>query len=78
MSLDVALLDILVCPQDKGSLLYFEAEGCLYNPRTRRRYDVVDGIPVMLVEESTVLDEAGHERLVALERAGGAVTTASR
>lgn len=78
MSLDVALLEILVCPEDKQPLLYFESEGCLYNVRTRRRYDVVDGIPVMLVEESRVLDDADHARLVSLAAEGGARETATR
>lgn len=77
MSLDLALLRILVCPEDKRSLLYFESEGCLYNVRTRRRYEVVDGIPVMLVEESRVLDDAEHARLVALAADGGARETAT-
>jgi uncharacterized protein YbaR (Trm112 family) len=27
MALDAQLLEILACPQDKGPLLYFEAEG---------------------------------------------------
>ena len=33
MALDAQLLDILVCPEDKGPLLYFEDDGFLYNPR---------------------------------------------
>jgi uncharacterized protein YbaR (Trm112 family) len=78
VSLDVALLEILVCPEDKGPLLYFESESCLYNVRTRRRYEVVDGIPVMLVEESRVLDDGEHARLVALAADGGARETAAR
>ena len=43
MALDPMLLDILACPDDKGPLLYFEAEDSLYNPRLRRRYTVTDG-----------------------------------
>ena len=53
MSLDPALLEILACPDDKGPLLYFADEGFLYNPRLRRRYDVVDDIPNMLIDEAT-------------------------
>ena len=36
----------------------------MYNPRLRRRYDVRDGIPVMLVDESTTVDEAEHARIM--------------
>lgn len=64
MTLDPLLLEILACPEDKGPLLYFADEPCLYNPRRRRRYAVRDGIPVMLVDEATAVDEAEHERLM--------------
>ena len=53
MALDRRLLDILVCPEDKGPLVYREAEGVLYNPRLRRIYRIVDDIPVMLIDEAT-------------------------
>jgi uncharacterized protein YbaR (Trm112 family) len=64
MALDPALLQILACPEDKGPLYYIESESLLYNPRLRRRYDVRDGIPVMLIPESTDVDDAEHERLL--------------
>ena len=56
MSLSPALLNILACPEDKGPLYYVEADGLLYNPRLGRTYPIVDGIPVILIEESTTLD----------------------
>ena len=65
MSLDPRLLEILACPEDKGPLYYFDDEQALYNPRLRRRYEVRDGIPVMLVDEATTVDDAEHERLMA-------------
>ena len=59
--LDARLLEILACPDEKGPLLYFEADGFLLCPACRRRYEVRDDIPVMLLDEATVLsaDEAG-------------------
>ena len=69
--LDPRLLEILACPEDKGPLLYFADEDALYNPRLHRRYDVRDGIPVMLVEEATAVDDAEHDRLVAKAEAEG-------
>ncbi len=60
MALDPALLEILACPEDKGPLYYLEGEELLYNPRLRRRYDVRDGIPVMLIAESTTVDDTEH------------------
>jgi uncharacterized protein YbaR (Trm112 family) len=66
MALDPALLEILACPEDKGPLYYVEAESMLYNARLHRRYDVRDGIPVMLIPESTQVDDAEHERLMSV------------
>ena len=66
MALDPALLEILACPEDKGPLYYIEDEAVLYNSRLQRRYDVRDGIPVMLISESTTVDDAEHERVMAL------------
>lgn len=66
MALDAALLEILACPEDKGPLYYIESEASLYNPRLKRRYEVRDDIPVMLIDEATTVDEAEHSRLMAL------------
>ncbi len=77
MALDPKLLEILACPEDKGSLLYLESEQALYNPRLHRRYDIRDDIPVMLVDEATTVDDAEHERLLAKAEAEGAPSTLS-
>jgi uncharacterized protein YbaR (Trm112 family) len=65
MSLDPLLLDVLACPEDKGPLLWFEDEDVLYNPRLRKSYAVVDGVPVLLTDEAAVVGDAEHERLLA-------------
>ncbi|NLD75759.1 MAG: Trm112 family protein [Acidimicrobiales bacterium] len=77
MALDQNLLDILACPEDKGSLLYFESESALYNPRLKRRYEIRDDIPVMLVDEATTVDDGEHERLMAKVEAEGVRSTLS-
>lgn len=71
MALDPALLEILACPEDKGPLYYLEGEELLYNPRLRRRYDVRDGIPVMLIAESTTVDDTEHQRVMAVVESSG-------
>lgn len=63
MSLDPTLLSILACPEDKGPLHYLPDDQVLFNPRLRRTYPVRDGIPVMLIEESTTVSDAEFERL---------------
>ena len=65
MTLSPQLLQILVCPVDKGGLYYLADEDALYNPRLRRRYAVREGIPVMLVDEAEDVDDAEHARLLA-------------
>lgn len=63
MALDQNLLAILVCPQDRGPLLF--VDDCLYNPRLQRKYRIDDGIPVLLVDEAVSVDDAEHQRLLA-------------
>ena len=63
MTLSPKLLEILACPDDKGPLYYVESEELLYNPRLKRRYDVRDDIPVMLIDEARTIDDAEHARL---------------
>lgn len=75
--LDPRLLEILACPEDKGPLLYFADEAVLYNPRLHRTYAVRDGIPVMLIDEATSVDDAEHERLIAKADADGIEPTFS-
>jgi uncharacterized protein YbaR (Trm112 family) len=58
MAIDSQLLEILVCPESKKPLIYFEAEGFLFCPESRLKYRVDDDIPVMLVDEAERLSEA--------------------
>ena len=65
MPLDPLLLEILVCPESKQPLLYFESENFLFCPESRLKYRIEDDIPVMLVEEAERLGEAEAAALVA-------------
>jgi uncharacterized protein YbaR (Trm112 family) len=75
MALDPRLLEILACPKDKGPLLYFPDEECLYNPRLKLRYRITDDIPIMLVDEAETLDDAEDQRLQAKAAAEGITPT---
>ena len=66
MSLDPQLLNILVCPEDKGSLVYVESEGVLLNERLCRTYPVRDDIPVMLVDEASQISDDEVQRLLSI------------
>ena len=61
--LDQRLLDILVCPQDRGPLLL--TGDVLYNPRLRRAYPIENGIPVLLIDEARDVADDEHEKLLA-------------
>ena len=65
MTLDPLLLEVLACPIDKEPLLWFADEDILYNPRLHKSYQVVDGMPVLLVEEGADVSDAEHARLTA-------------
>jgi uncharacterized protein len=71
MPLDARLLEILACPDEKGPLYYFEPAvsgtdgGFLFCPACRRRYEVRDDIPVMLLDEATVLSPSDAEAVLA-------------
>jgi uncharacterized protein YbaR (Trm112 family) len=56
MSLDPALLAILVCPLTRGPLRYDPAARELISDEARLAYPVRDGVPVLLVEEARPLD----------------------
>ncbi|MEX6429332.1 MAG: Trm112 family protein [Ferrimicrobium sp.] len=71
MTLSAELVAILACPMDHEALLYFESEHVLYNPRLRRKYRIENDIPILLIEEAEVVDEAEHQRLMALHPGGG-------
>lgn len=62
--MDASLLDLLVCPLSRVPLV-LEGDWLYSTDRTtRRKYPIRDGIPVMLVDESLVADEAEFERIV--------------
>ncbi len=66
MALSPELLALIVCPDDKGELWYLSEEGFLYNPRMKRKYRIDGNIPVLLIEESEIVDAQEHERISSL------------
>ena len=75
MALDPQLLEILACPEDKGPLLYFEDEDILYNPRLKRKYNIKDDIPVMLIDEAEDASDEEDKRLAAKAEEQGITPT---
>jgi uncharacterized protein YbaR (Trm112 family) len=54
--IDKELLDILVCPECKVSVIP-KGETALKCPRCRRVYAIQDNIPIMLLDEATIETE---------------------
>jgi uncharacterized protein YbaR (Trm112 family) len=53
MTIAPKLLEILVCPKCKGELEYRASESVLVCNKCKLRYQVRDGIPIMLIDEAT-------------------------
>jgi len=49
------LLDILCCPESKADLILDDDTLVSTDKKTRRRYRIIDDIPVMLIDESEQL-----------------------
>ncbi|MBU2849699.1 Trm112 family protein [Acidithiobacillus ferrivorans] len=52
MSIDHRLLDLLACPQCKGSLQPCAQRQALCCPRCQLQYPIRDDIPVLLIDEA--------------------------
>jgi uncharacterized protein YbaR (Trm112 family) len=68
-----ALVDRLICPKSRQSLIYFPrgesdadpASAFLLSPGARLRYRIDANVPVLLVEEATSVEPSEVQRLVA-------------
>ncbi len=63
MALDSKLLELLVCPVSKASLIYRKDLDELWCRASGLAYPVRDGIPVMLEEEARQLTDSERESL---------------
>lgn len=63
-TIDKKLLDILACPLSKAPLVLDGERLISTDAETRRAYKVDEGIPVMLIDESTELSPAEHEEVL--------------
>jgi uncharacterized protein YbaR (Trm112 family) len=58
MDVDPKLLEILVCPLTKTTLIYNRERQELISKKAGLAFPIRDGIPVMLPEEARALDES--------------------
>ncbi len=57
MAIDAKLLEILVCPVSKATLVYKKEEDELWCRSSGLAYPIREGIPVMLEEEARALSD---------------------
>ena len=61
--IDPRLLEILVCPQTRGPLVYDRENGELLSKTARLAYPIRDSIPIMLTDEARGLTDDEIARL---------------
>ena len=61
--IDPKLLEILICPQTKGPLVYDREKQELQSKKARLAYPIRDGVPIMLTDEARELSDAEVARL---------------
>lgn len=61
--IDPRLLEILVCPETKGPLVYDRDKNELLSKKARLAYPIRDGVPIMLTDEARVLSDEEADKL---------------
>lgn len=61
--IDPKLLEILVCPQTKGPLVYDREKSELLSKKALLAYPIRDGVPIMLPEEARALTDEEAARI---------------
>ena len=73
--IDAELLRIMVCPVAHAPLVQVGEWLYSTDPATRRKYPIRDGIPIMLIDESEVAEQAEFEQVMAEAKRTAASTT---
>lgn len=59
--MDKKLLDILVCPLTKGTLIYDREKQELISLSAKLAYEIRDGLPIMIADEARQLSDEEYE-----------------
>lgn len=60
---DPKLLEILVCPQTRGPLVYDGQKSELLSKKAMLAYPIRDGVPIMLIDEARTISDDEMESL---------------
>ncbi len=64
MELNKNLLDLLVCPETKAKLILHENFLISVDKESRRKYRIEDNIPILLIDESEILEIAEWQSIM--------------
>ncbi len=64
MELNKNLLDLLVCPETKAKLILHDNFLISTEKESRRKYRIEDDIPILLIDESEILEEAEWQSIM--------------
>ncbi|WDI32712.1 Trm112 family protein [Hyphococcus flavus] len=62
-AVDPKLLEILVCPQTKGPLVFDRENNELHSKKAALAYPIRDGVPIMLTDEARPLNDDEMRKL---------------
>ncbi len=57
IAVDPKLLEILVCPLTKTTLIYDRQNNRLISETAGLAYPILKGVPIMLIDEAEIIDE---------------------
>lgn len=60
---DPKLLEMLVCPQTRGPLVYDRQKSELLSKKAMLAYPIRDGVPIMLIDEARTISDDEMESL---------------
>ncbi|AIK95519.1 Trm112 family protein [Candidatus Odyssella acanthamoebae] len=63
IAVDPKLLEILVCPLTKTTLLYDRQNNRLISEAAGLAYPILKGVPIMLIDEAEIIDETKASEL---------------
>lgn len=58
------LQDMLCCPETRADLVLYDNALVSTDKKTRRKYKIVDDIPIMLIDESEVVEMEEWEKVM--------------
>jgi uncharacterized protein YbaR (Trm112 family) len=63
IAVDPKLLEVLVCPLTKTTLIYDRQNNRLISEAAGLAYPILKGVPIMLIDEAEIIDETKASKI---------------